>query len=164
MEIFKASSSHPVWPDWAIYWTLGNFLKHLATVNLPKFPTLLSISCKGVKIHHFSSVINFGQLLQTFGDFFLLTLPSPDILLKIGHSRPLLRLFRFFQNIWLIPIPSASPFRLHEFCAGSAFKLWIISDLLHSAKLLCLPGFFYSKSPARLGYITLFYVTDVKVL
>ena len=30
---------HPVWPDWAIYWTLGNFLKPLATINLPKFPT-----------------------------------------------------------------------------------------------------------------------------
>ena len=59
-----------MWPDWASYWTLGNFLKPLARVNLPKFPTFLSIFCKGVKIYHFSSVINFGQLLQTFGDFF----------------------------------------------------------------------------------------------
>ena len=23
----------PVWPDWAIYWTLGNFLKPLAVIN-----------------------------------------------------------------------------------------------------------------------------------
>ena len=29
----------PVWPDWAIYWTLGNFLKSLATINLSKSST-----------------------------------------------------------------------------------------------------------------------------
>ena len=29
----------PVRPDWAIYWTLGNFLKPLATINLTKSPT-----------------------------------------------------------------------------------------------------------------------------
>ena len=28
-----------VWPDWSIYWTLGNFLKPLATINLSKSPT-----------------------------------------------------------------------------------------------------------------------------
>ena len=31
--------SHAVWPDWAIFWTLGKFLKPLATINLPKSPT-----------------------------------------------------------------------------------------------------------------------------
>ena len=51
------------WPDWAIYWTLGNFLKPLATIDLPKFPTFLGIFCKGVKIYHLSSEIIFGQLL-----------------------------------------------------------------------------------------------------
>ena len=30
-----------VWPDWVIYWTLGNFLKPLATIHLPKSPTFL---------------------------------------------------------------------------------------------------------------------------
>ena len=30
-----------VWPDWAIYWTLGKFLLPLATINLPKSPTFL---------------------------------------------------------------------------------------------------------------------------
>ena len=49
---------------------LGNFLKPLATINLPKYPTFLGIFCKGVKIYHFYSAINFGQLLQTFDDFF----------------------------------------------------------------------------------------------
>ena len=46
-------------PDCAIYWTLGNFLKPLATINLPKSPTFLGIFCKGVKIYHFSSEIIF---------------------------------------------------------------------------------------------------------
>ena len=32
---------HPVWPDLAIFWTLGNLLKPLATINLPKSPNLL---------------------------------------------------------------------------------------------------------------------------
>ena len=32
-----------VWPDWAIYWTLGEFLKPLATINLSKSPTFLAI-------------------------------------------------------------------------------------------------------------------------
>ena len=40
----------PVWPDWAIYWILGNFLKHLATINLPKSTRFLGNFCNGVKI------------------------------------------------------------------------------------------------------------------
>ena len=40
----------PVWQHWAVYWTLGNFLKALATINLPKSPTFLGNFCKGVKI------------------------------------------------------------------------------------------------------------------
>ena len=50
-------------PDWAIFCTLGNFLKPLATIILPKSPTFLGNSCKGVKIFNFSSEIIFGQLL-----------------------------------------------------------------------------------------------------
>jgi len=53
----------PVSSDLAIYWTLGNFLKPLATINLPKSPTFLGNFCKGVKIYHFSSEISFGLLL-----------------------------------------------------------------------------------------------------
>ena len=48
--------------DWAIYWTLGNFLMPLAKINLPKSPTFLGNFCKGVKIYYFSSDIIFGQL------------------------------------------------------------------------------------------------------
>ena len=49
-------------------------LKPLATINLPKSPTFLGNFCKGFKIYHFSSEIVFGQLLQTFGNFYLVTL------------------------------------------------------------------------------------------
>ena len=52
-----------------IFCTLGNFLKPLATISLPKSLPLLGTFCKGVKIYHFSSEIIFGQLLRTFGDF-----------------------------------------------------------------------------------------------
>ena len=54
----------------AIYWTLGKFSKPLATIKLAKSPTFLGNFCKSVEICHFSSEIIFGQLLETFGDFF----------------------------------------------------------------------------------------------
>ena len=52
-----------VWPDWAIFWPLGNFLKPLATINLPQSSRFLGNYCKSVKIIHFSSEIIFAQLL-----------------------------------------------------------------------------------------------------
>ena len=54
----------------------GQLLKPLTTINLPKSPTFLGNFCKGVKIYHFSSEIIFGQLLQTFGNFFWSTVPE----------------------------------------------------------------------------------------
>ena len=50
-------------PDWAIYWTLGNFSKPLAAISLPKSTTLLGNFCKGVKTLIFSCEIIFRQLL-----------------------------------------------------------------------------------------------------
>ena len=67
-----------VWPDWAIYWILDNFLNPLATIKLPKSPTFLGNFCNGVKMHHFSSEMIFGQLLSTFSDFYLFTLTPLD--------------------------------------------------------------------------------------
>ena len=67
----------PLWPDWTIYWTLGNFLIPWATINLPKSPTFEGNFCKGVKIYHFSCEIIFGQLLKIFGDFFWSHCPRP---------------------------------------------------------------------------------------
>ena len=62
-----------------IYWTLGNFLKPLTTIHLPKSRTVLGNFCEGVKIYHISSKIILGQLLLTFGYFFLVTL-LPNLL------------------------------------------------------------------------------------
>ena len=66
--------SLPVWPNLANYWTLGNFLNPSATINLPPSPPFLGNFCKGVKIIHFTNETIFGQLLQTFGNIFLVTL------------------------------------------------------------------------------------------
>ena len=52
-----------VWPDWVIYWTLGNFSKAVAIISLHKSLTFLGNFWKGVKIFNFSSEIIFGQLL-----------------------------------------------------------------------------------------------------
>ena len=58
-----------MWPDWAIFYTLGNFSKPLATISLPKYLTFLGNFCKGVKIYHFSSEIIFGQLYRHLAIF-----------------------------------------------------------------------------------------------
>ena len=49
--------------DWAIFCTLGNYSKPVATIILPKLPKLLGNFCKGAKIIHFSNQIIFGQHL-----------------------------------------------------------------------------------------------------
>ena len=58
------------------FFTLGNHSKPVATIILPKLPTLLNNFCKVVKIIHFSCEIIFGQLLYTFGNFYLVTLQA----------------------------------------------------------------------------------------
>ena len=63
-------SRHPVWPDWAIYWTLGNFLKTLATFNLPKSFTFLGNFCKGVKSFIFLVKILLGNFYRHLAIFF----------------------------------------------------------------------------------------------
>ena len=56
-----------------MYWTLGHFLKTLATIIFLKLPPFLGNFCKGVKIYHFL----LKSFLTTFIDiwrFFLVTL------------------------------------------------------------------------------------------
>ena len=58
-----------VWPDLAIYWTLGNFSNPFETMNLPKFPIFLGNFCNSIKIFNFYSEIilgNFYRHLQLF--------------------------------------------------------------------------------------------------
>ena len=45
-DVFMHRPIAAVWPDWAIYWILGKFLKPLATINLPKSPTFLGYWCQ----------------------------------------------------------------------------------------------------------------------
>ena len=68
-ELSLCKRSRTVWPDWAIYCTLGNFSQPVATIILPKSPTFLGNFCKGVKIFLFSSKIIFGQLYRHLATF-----------------------------------------------------------------------------------------------
>ena len=47
----------------------GQFLKPLATINLPQSSPFFGNTSKGVKIIHFPCETIIGQLLLTFGDF-----------------------------------------------------------------------------------------------
>ena len=49
---------------------MGNFLKPLATINLPKSSIFLGIFGEGIKIYHFYSEIIFGQLFLDIWRFF----------------------------------------------------------------------------------------------
>ena len=72
-----SSNLGPVWPDWANFCTLGNRLKPVATIILPKLPTMLSNFWKVAKTIYFSLEMIFGQLLSTIGNFYLVTLLGP---------------------------------------------------------------------------------------
>ena len=61
---------------WGDLLDFGQLFKALTMINLPKSPTFLGNFFNGAKIFKFSSQIIFGQILQTFGDFLLVTLPA----------------------------------------------------------------------------------------
>ena len=100
LRLNNNSSLATVWPVWAIYFTWGNFLKPLAITNMSKSPTFKGNFCKGVKIWHFSSEIIFGQLLETFGNFFLVYLHSTHSSCFFNQMTPMFKysLQQFF--IW----------------------------------------------------------------
>ena len=68
LSFFSSSLTHScllaVWPDLVIFCTLGNFLKPLATINLPKSLTLLGNFRIGVKSYHFGAT--FIDIWQFF--------------------------------------------------------------------------------------------------
>ena len=55
----------------------ATFESLLKAINLPKSLIFLGNICKGVKIQHFSNKIIYGQILQTFGDYFWSHWKSP---------------------------------------------------------------------------------------
>ena len=68
-DVCNAGVLQAVWPDLAIYWTLGKFLKPLPAINLPKSPPFLGNFCKGVKIYYFSSEIILGNFYRHLAIF-----------------------------------------------------------------------------------------------
>ena len=75
-----------MWPDWAIYWTLGNFLKPLVTFNLPKSPTFLSNFCKCVKSIIFPVKSFLGNFNRHLAIFFMVSLVENGPLKNLFHS------------------------------------------------------------------------------
>ena len=67
---FVSDRPWSVWPDLAIYWTMGNFQMLLATINLPKSPTFLGIFRKGDKIYHFLEKSFLGIFYRHLATFF----------------------------------------------------------------------------------------------
>ena len=65
-------------PDWAIYCSLGDFSKPVATIILPKLPTLLRNFCKGVKITHFQ----WNNFWATFIGIWRLVLVTLDAIYR----------------------------------------------------------------------------------
>ena len=55
-------------------WHFGLLFKACGKTYFAQIPHIFGNFCKGFKIFHFSSQIVFGHLLQTFGDFLLVTL------------------------------------------------------------------------------------------
>ena len=56
----------PVWPDWAIYRCLSNFLKHVTTIFSSNCPLLYQFLRHTIKIFHFSSPTCTGDCLGSF--------------------------------------------------------------------------------------------------
>ena len=52
-----------MWPDWVIYWTLGNFSKLLASINLSKSRTFYAIFVKVSKSLIFAVVCCWKQII-----------------------------------------------------------------------------------------------------
>ena len=86
-----------VWPDWAIYWTLGNFSKLLALINLSRSPTFLGNFCKGVKIFYFFLVKSF---LGNFIDIWRLFTGHTDCT-QPRHKDDKLNIWNFFVHLIL---------------------------------------------------------------
>ena len=60
-DVWQTCLWQPVWPDWAIYCTLGNFSKPVVIIILPN---------QGVKIFHFSNGFIFGNFYRHLTTFY----------------------------------------------------------------------------------------------
>ena len=81
--IFFFSILREVWPDWAIYRALGNFLKHLATIILPESPTFLGNFLKVSK----SLIFKWNYIWATFIDIWQLFTGHTDCKYALRWNR-----------------------------------------------------------------------------
>ena len=119
-------SDCPVWPDWAIYCTLGNFSKPAGTIILTKLPKLFGNFCKGVKIFHVSSDIILGNFYWHYATFYwslcLLPIMTPPVL---SLTFP----------IWILPLTSNLVYLLRVL-KFLFVRLLRITQSLHSLSLV----------------------------
>ena len=81
-----------MWPDWAIYSTLGNFSKPLATINLPKSLTFLGNFCNVSKslillVKSFLATFYWSHCLDSTRSLFYLKNPPPNYLKPQSNPR-----------------------------------------------------------------------------
>ena len=112
VAIYVGQALQTVWPDLAIYYTLGNFSKPGQQVFCQNGQHIFGNFCKGVKIIYFTREILFGQLLQTFGDFLI---GHTDYKLVLQHwrrsvSRPKIVTSWEWETILKVEIQSSSFF------------------------------------------------------
>ena len=95
---------------------MGNFLKPLAAINLPKSPHILR---QGVKNLSFFSEIIFGQLLETFGNLFLVTLWISQEIERVKLAKSKLTLATHFRSF------------LKRNCKGKIFRILTLPNVLN---------------------------------
>ena len=133
------TSMYTGWPDWAIYWTLGNFSQHLATINLHKFnlPTSMYITFQSSpdRVLDFWNAILWGNSDQYLLPILLTFLPSFKWFFSsmtdsfLSHPLSLSLFFFFFLSfsLFLSLSLSSSAFR-HK----SLFQCLIIFSMTHA--------------------------------
>ena len=126
-----------MWPDWAIYWTLGKFLMHLAKNNLPKSPTFLGNFWKGVKIYQFYSEIILGNFYRHLAIFSGHTDWVPQIWTDIFTAQrrdlfPLSYLLQFPGNHvhFITQFPQHEYLELNLLCLEKKFEMSISSHTI----------------------------------
>ena len=89
-----------VWPDWAIYYNLANFSKPVATMILPKLPTLYSIFVKVLKSFIFLVKSFLGNFYRHLAIFYWSHWFEPHVKQIWDLSVPVFfLLLRYFINI-----------------------------------------------------------------
>ena len=108
------SLSLSVWPDWAIYYTLGNFSKLVAPLFCSNRPDFWEIFVKAVKMFHFQKWNHFGQHIDIWRLFywscwslspfllsFLFNILSPSLFLSYFSSCTYIPLSLACQSVGL---------------------------------------------------------------